>query len=159
MSLNYGDVQSVREAVQVAVAKGIIVVTSAGASQRDACTTSPGGATGVITAAGSDVLDMKMSFSNYGPCVKLFAPGDNILSADIKDDNSTMVRSGSSMSAALVAGASALVLEVFPDASPCDVQQILIDGSLKNIVQLSNSEEDLSTPNRLLQVGYGFLGL
>ena len=152
MSLNYGDVQSVRDAVESAILKGIVVVAAAGSSLRDACTTSPGGALHVITAASIDEKDKQMTFSNYCPCVDIFAPGKNVLSADAESDRAAKVRRGSSMAAAQVAGAAALFLEDFPFARPCEVKDALIRNSLKSSVDLTKMGETSLTPNRLLPV-------
>jgi subtilisin family serine protease len=136
ISLDYGDVESVRNAVEASIAKGIIVVAAAGGSLRDACLTSPGGAYGVIAVAATNEQDEPLTFNNFGPCVDMFAPGEHILSADMKGDQSMKVRRGSSMAAALTAGAAALVLEKFPEASPYDVERILTSYALLQVGNL-----------------------
>jgi subtilisin family serine protease len=94
-----------------------------------------------------------MNFANYGPCVSLFAPGEDILSASHRSDSAYAIKSGSSMAAAVVAGAAALYLELFPDATPCDVKTALIESSTKNTLTFRKRGLETETPNRLIFVG------
>ena len=65
-----------------------------------------------ITVAASDSADTRASFSNYGSCVDLFAPGVGTTSAWYTSDTATNTISGTSMASPHVAGAAALVIKV-----------------------------------------------
>jgi subtilisin family serine protease len=57
-----------------------MVIVAAGNSNEDACYSSPAAADGSFTIGATNILDTRASFSNYGSCVDLFAPGESILS-------------------------------------------------------------------------------
>jgi subtilisin family serine protease len=71
--------QSVDEAIQLCLDKGLHVVAAAGNLQKDACNFSPAGLKGVITVGSTDSDDHFSEFSNYGECVTVLAPGKDIL--------------------------------------------------------------------------------
>ena len=87
----------------------------------DACLLSPGHLPPVITVAASDNTDTRWSYSNYGTCVDLYAPGVNILSAMYTTPTATLVASGTSMACPLASGAVAQYLQLDPTASPAQV--------------------------------------
>jgi len=86
------------------------------------------------------------SFSNFGTCLDLFAPGEDITSAWKASDTATNTISGTSMAAPHVAGAAALVLQVRPDLSPLKVRNQLVNQSTANRL----SDVGAGSPNRLL---------
>jgi len=117
MSLGGGASQMIDDAVRNAAARGIFFSIAAGNSAVNACTTSParigGGATpGVMTVAATDANDLEASFSNFGSCVDVWAPGVGIPS--LKAGGGVAVMSGTSMAAPHVAGAAALYLGRYP---------------------------------------------
>jgi len=99
------------EAVNTLVAEGFIVVAAAGNGGTDqigddACGESPARAASALTVAATDSADARPSFSNFGPCVDLFAPGVGIRSLNFTGTGS-IIMSGTSMATPLVAGAAA----------------------------------------------------
>ena len=84
-------------AVTNAVSKGMVVVVAAGNANVDACTFSPAGAASVITVGSTAITDMRSSFSNWGSCVDVYAPGSNITSAWNSFSTAAARASGTSM--------------------------------------------------------------
>lgn len=150
--------QAIDDAVTAAVQAGITVVVAAGNDNGDACTTSPARAPAAITVAASSISnlalapgarDVPASFSNWGPCVTLFAPGVSILSADGRTTGGYLTMSGTSMAAPHVTGAVALLLARTPRATPADIKSSLIARSTANPIDSVRG----NTANRLLFVG------
>src|SRR3954469_8862591 len=67
--------------VQAVINDGVTVITAAGNETQDACNRSPARLPAAITVAASTENDARATFSNFGSCVDLFAPGVNIPSA------------------------------------------------------------------------------
>jgi len=105
---------ALNSAVESAVSRGFIVVAAAGNSGADACGVSPASAGGVIAVGASTASDNWASFSNYGSCVDVVAPGAGILSSWIGSSGATAVLSGTSMAAPHVAGMAARFLQASP---------------------------------------------
>jgi serine protease len=145
MSLGGGASSTLDAAVARATAAGIAVAVSAGNSNSNACDVSPARAPSAMTIAASDSNDQRASFSSYGSCVDLFAPGVGITSAGISSPTSTSVKSGTSMSSPHVAGAAALVLQAFPSYSASQV-----DAYLKSIATADKISNPNTVPNLLL---------
>lgn len=125
---------SLDAAAQRLVAAGFSVVAAAGNSNADACTQSPGRAAGLVTVAGSDSADAKASYSNWGACVALWAPGSSIASAGIASGTAVAVMSGTSMASPHVAGTAALWLQAQPAATAAQVRQLLLQDATPNTV-------------------------
>lgn len=102
-------------AVNAAVDAGLHVAVIAGNSNRNACDTSPAGASGPITVGATGIFDERGSFSNYGTCVDIFAPGVNITSVGTSSPNSTLVASGTSAAAPHVCGLLTYFLSLQPN--------------------------------------------
>jgi subtilisin family serine protease len=102
-----------------------------------------------ITVNASDINDGRASFSNYGTCTDIFAPGVNITSAWRTSDTATNTISGTSMATPHVAGAAALYLAANPGASPATVQAALKANATPNKI----TSPGTGSPNQLLMVG------
>jgi hypothetical protein len=104
MSLGGGASSTLDNAVNSANSDGLLVVVAAGNSNTDACTASPARASGAYTVASSTQTDGRSSFSNYGSCVNVFAPGSSIYSAWYTSNSAYNTISGTSMASPHVAG-------------------------------------------------------
>ncbi|MBV9067977.1 MAG: S8 family peptidase [Acidobacteria bacterium] len=139
-------------AINAAIAGGITVCVIAGNGTAnngvatDACTISPARVSNAITVSATNILDSRSSFANFGPCVDLFAPGEQIESDWYSSNTATAIDSGTSMAAPHVTGAAALYLQNYPSAFPSTVAAALIEAASVNKVQNAG----LSSPNRLL---------
>ena len=139
---------ALNSAVDRAVSSGVTVVVAAGNNADDACTSSPASAASAITVGATTSLDAQTSFSNYGACVDLMAPGQDIASSFYSNDIDLMPASGTSMSSPHAAGAAALYLQQNPAAAPAVVTQAILAGS--TFGQLIGLTE--GTQNLLLRV-------
>jgi subtilisin family serine protease len=141
------------DAVKAAIRVGITSVAAAGNSAKDACLTSPASVVGAITVGATEISssgkDNAVWFSNQGPCVDIFAPGYDILSAGIADNKASLILDGTSMAAPLVAGAAARYLQTSPRLTPAGVWRAIKAGSTLNVVQGITLT---GTPNLLLGI-------
>merc|ERR1719221_1089831 len=124
-----GTQQAMREALDAAVNAGVTVVVAAGNSNGNACSFSPAFVPNAITVGSTTSTQSRSSFSNYGSCVDIWAPGSSILSAGITSDSSTSTKSGTSMACPHVSGGAALVLQVNPSFNYAQVLQALQDNA------------------------------
>ncbi|MHC5005746.1 MAG: S8 family peptidase [Planctomycetota bacterium] len=118
--------QVLRTAIEVARQTGIIIVASAGNLNRQHPAQMPAGDENAIGVAATDEADLKGEFSNYGTHVGLSAPGTNIVSTT--PGNTYAMCSGTSMSAAFVSGAAALVKAVDPQAPSEQFETVLLES-------------------------------
>ena len=132
--------------VETAVASGVPVIVAAGNDDCDACSYSPGGAQSAVTVAAISIaFDRRASFSNYGPCVDIFAPGASIASATHTCDSCYDFQDGTSLAAPIVTGVVAAILEAKPTMSAAELTQYLIDTSTKDVIY-----DVKGSPNRLV---------
>ncbi|MFM7014685.1 MAG: S8 family serine peptidase [Actinomycetota bacterium] len=134
MSLGGGASQAVDDAVNRLVTKGVTTVVAAGNSTADACTASPARASAAITVAASDRTDTLATFSNFGNCVDIIAPGVSITSAWPSSTTATNTISGTSMASPHVAGAVALILQPGAGKTPSEVDSQLRTQGTPNVI-------------------------
>lgn len=146
MSLGGGKSTSVNAAVAGAVAKGVTMVVAAGNSNADACNYSPASEPSALTVGATTSGDARASYSNYGSCVDIFAPGSSITSAWHTSSSATNTISGTSMASPHMAGAVALVSQANPTASPAAVGGFLVTNATANRL----SSVGAGSPNLLL---------
>jgi subtilisin family serine protease len=121
-------------------------VVAAGNFFKDACNFSPGGEPSALTVAASNQYDAQDTYSNYGTCVDLDAPGSSIRSAWRNTDTTYVSMTGTSMASPHVAGAAALYLETHPTALPAEVKSAILSTATQGILTATGP----GTPNRLL---------
>ena len=117
MSLGGGKSQALDDAVNGAVDTGLHFAVAAGNDNRDACSYSPAGAGKAVTVGASTLGDERAYFSNFGPCVDVFAPGLNILSTWIGSEDARNTISGTSMASPHTAGLLAYLLSIYPSTT------------------------------------------
>merc|ERR1719270_2710370 len=115
--------------IDAAVENGVTVVVAAGNSNSDACNFSPAFAANAITVGSTTSTDSRSSFSNYGTCVEIWAPGSSVISASSASDTGTKSMSQPSMACSHVSGAAALVLGEDPSKNSAEVLQELLDNA------------------------------
>ncbi|MCI0412848.1 S8 family peptidase [bacterium] len=150
MSLGGGANSAVDTAVTNSIASGVTYAIAAGNSNADACGFSPARTPNAITAGATTISDARSSFSNFGTCLDIFAPGSSITSAWNTSDTATNTISGTSMASPHVAGAAALYLEGNPTASPAAVANALTSNATAGVV----TSPGTGSPNLLLYTGF-----
>ncbi len=126
MSLGGGVSSALDAAVVNSINAGVTYAIAAGNSNADACATSPARVAAALTVGATTSTDARASYSNYGTCLDLFAPGSSITSAWYTSDTATSTLSGTSMASPHVAGAAALYLQTSPLATPAQVAQAVL---------------------------------
>lgn len=131
-------------AVQTLWSMNIISVCAAGNNAGDACANFPAGFMHAVAVAATDSTDTIASFSNFGTCVDLLAPGVSVTSD--WNNGATQVLSGTSMSTPLTTGSFALLWQQQPGWTAQQiVTNLLNDATVGVVIGL-----DVTTPNRLL---------
>lgn len=155
MSLGGGASQAIDDAVNASINDGVTYAIAAGngdalGNPQPACNYSPARVANAITVGATTSTDARSSFSNYGTCVDIFAPGSSITSAWYSSNTATNTISGTSMATPHVAGVAALYLQGNTSASPATVASALVNNSTLNKVTNPLS----GSPNRLLYMGF-----
>lgn len=148
MSLGGSRYQPLDDAVKASANAGVTYSVAAGNNGANACNYSPAAAGthgGVITTAATNSSDAETSWSNYGPCVDLWAPGASILSTRAGGGTTTL--SGTSMAAPHVGGGAALYLSSHTGASASAVE-----NALRNAAQTLSTRSKDNSSIRLVYV-------
>jgi len=148
MSLGGGKSAAMNSATSNAVTQGLVMVVAAGNDNKDACNYSPASTPEAITVAASDNKDTKATFSNFGTCVHLFAPGVQITSTWIGSPSAINTISGTSMACPHVAGQVAKYLQTNPTAKASAVKAWLESHAAQGVIK--NIPLNPKTPNLLL---------
>ena len=146
MSLGGGISTALDQAVANSISSGVTYAVAAGNSNADACNSSPGRVPTALTVGATTTTDARASFSNFGTCLDIFAPGAGITSAYNGSDTQTAVISGTSMASPHVAGVAALYLETQPTATASAVAAALLGVAGNGKVSLAGT----GSPNKLL---------
>lgn len=150
MSLGGGASSALDKAVANAIKAGVHFVVAAGNEDQNACDVSPARANTALTVGATDKRDQRASFSNWGSCVDIFAPGVDITSAWHTSSSKTNTISGTSMAAPHVAGVAALWLQKDAGLGTSALFNKLISGGVSDRVKDSKR-----SPNTLLQAPKG----
>jgi subtilisin family serine protease len=146
MSIQGGKEQSVNDAITNSIISGVVYAVAAANFSDDACAYSPASTQLAITVGATTISDARASFSNYGTCLDLFAPGENITSDWIGSDTATNTISGTSMASPHVAGVAALYLSKHPNANTTRVRDAIVNNATTGKV----TDPGTGSPNRLL---------
>jgi subtilisin family serine protease len=149
MSLGGGASTTEDNAVANAVNAGVVFAVAAGNDNQNACNYSPARAAAAITVGATTSSDARSSFSNWGTCVDLFAPGSSITSSSSSGGTATM--SGTSMASPHVAGVAALYMQQFPSSSASAASSAIIAAATTGRV----GNPGTGSPNRLLYSLFG----
>src|SRR5687767_8419207 len=146
MSLGGGASSALDTAVNNLHNANVTIAVAAGNSNANACNSSPARAANAITVGSTTTSDARSSFSNFGTCLDIFAPGSGILSAWYTSNTATATLSGTSMASPHVAGAAALYKQANPSASSTTIRNALVNNATTNVITNAGT----GSPNRLL---------
>ncbi|MFF4773632.1 S8 family peptidase [Microtetraspora fusca] len=149
MSLGGGASSTLDSAVQRSIASGVTYGVAAGNDGANACDSSPARLPEAITVGATASNDGRPSWSNYGSCLDVFAPGDSITSDWFTGPTATNTLSGTSMATPHVVGTAALILGLTPSATPAQVAATIVSQATNGKVTNAGS----GSPNRLLYTG------
>ncbi len=150
MSLGGDPSPALDEAVERMIAAGVVTAVAAGNDSGNACSYSPARTPNALTVGSTTSSDARSSFSNYGTCLDIFAPGSSITSASNSSDTGSTSMSGTSMASPHVAGAAALYLQLNPTATPAQVMSALTTNATANKV----TSPGTGSVNKLLYTGF-----
>jgi subtilisin family serine protease len=147
LSLGGGFSSSLNTAVTNLSNSGVFVAVAAGNENQDACNVSPASAPAVTTVAASTITDARASYSNYGSCVDLYAPGSDITSTWLNGGTRTL--SGTSMASPHVAAVGGLYKTVYGNAASSTIDAWIKNNATPGVI----TGNPPGTPNLLLYRG------
>lgn len=150
MSLGGSASSSLDTAVKNSIADGVTYAVAAGNNNKRACNYSPARVAEAITVGATTSTDARASYSNYGSCLDIFAPGSSITSAWYTSTTATNTISGTSMATPHVAGVAALYKQANPGATPQQVRDALVANATSGVVTSAGT----GSPNKLLYTNY-----
>ncbi|WP_224983820.1 S8 family peptidase [Geomonas agri] len=150
MSLGGGASISLDNAVANSISSGVTYAIAAGNSKQDACRYSPARVPAALTVGATTSSDARASYSNYGACLDIFAPGSNVTSSWYSSDSATNTLSGTSMATPNVTGVAAQYLQLNPTATPAGVAAALTGNATTGVVGNAGKK----SPNLLLFTNY-----
>jgi subtilisin family serine protease len=173
MSLGGGASDASDQAAAKMVEAGIVLVVAAGNDSEDACMHSPARERKAITVGATDVADKRAGYSNFGPCVDIYAPGSNVRSVaagtilvqnlpfDVLDGSNPISAdaftaiSGTSMASPHVAGYAALIKQRYPSFSPLQVERVMLANATTNAITTLDAKPvaDDGSANRFMFTG------
>jgi subtilisin family serine protease len=128
---------------------GVFISVGSGAENQNACNVSPASAAQAMTVAASTSTDAKASYSNYGSCVDIYAPGSSITSTWYTSTTAVNTISGTSMAAPHAAGVAARYKATYGNAATATIDTWIKNRATLNVI----TGNPTGTPNRLLYVG------
>jgi len=148
LSLGGSASETLDTAINGLIDRGVSVAVAAGNENANACNGSPSRVPRALTVGATTTSDARASYSNYGSCLDLFAPGSAIVSAAYDSDTGMATLSGTSMASPHVAGAVARYLTLNPVADVAAVDAALKSAAVSGVVTAPGS----GSPNRLLRL-------
>jgi subtilisin family serine protease len=146
MSLGGGKSSALNTAIASLTNAGFVVVVAAGNNGANACNYSPASAPSALTVGATTSTDVRSSFSNFGKCLDIFAPGSAISS--VTPGGAVASWNGTSMASPHVAGVAARILSQTPAASVATVTSLILSTASANKVSSAGGQ----SPNKLLYI-------
>ena len=152
LALSGSNSAAINKTIEALHRENVVVITAAGNDGINACFKSLASSPYVITVGSTDRYDNIAPTSNYGSCVDLFAPGEDILAASNRCDSCSDAMSGTTLSAALTAGVVAVYLSQYPYFTPALIRERLLYQTISGVIDFTSipENEQAQTPNRLL---------
>ncbi len=154
MSMTLNLSAALTQAIETSIASGVVYAVAAGNNSNDACTASPANTPNALTVGATNSSDQLASFSSFGPCVDINAPGENIRMAWFGSTTATRTSDGTSFASPHVAGTAALYLQAHPTATPAQVRSALVSNATANVL----TNVPANTANLLAYSGFVVVG-
>lgn len=138
---------SIRYAMDSVIQDGHVLVSAAGNANQLACNHSNKKSLGALIVGATTSQDKRASFSNYGSCVDVMAPGEGIYVPKFSNNYGVSSRSGTSLASPFIAGIAALFRQKYPGAPVYQVAEAIVDGASTGVLSQLNG-----SPNKLAYV-------